>query len=346
MRASREAIEATFALGRSRPRAETGEGRLRGSEPRDLLPVTVARNGEGPSLVPAFGVWALLALVGVAVAVTYSRLPPSEFYNVSEGGIDGGLGRALVYVNFPTALIAIALVALAADRLAARAADLAAVASVLLCLVVALPGVVEQEDLDAKAVNAIPAIGVAVALALTVVAGMRAGAGERARGTSADWLRVAVALAALAAAIPWVFADLGFSLSDVPVLGSIFLADEVVPEPGNPDIRAVHFGHHHGMDGVLFTLSALVLSRELGRVRRRRLRIALTAYLALMLVYGLANALQDFWLEQLYKRDATSFRLPEMLRPDLGPEWAGIVVAAVAVYALFSRSIPPRPRRP
>jgi hypothetical protein len=307
--------------------------------------VSAEREGEGPSLVPTFGVWTLLALVALAVAVTYSRLPPSEFYNVKEDGVDGGLGRALVFLNFPTALIAIALVAQVTDRLATRATDVAAVASVLLCLVVALPGVVEQSDLDAKTVNAIPAIGVAVAFALTVLAARRTGTSEPARWTAADGLRAAVAAVAVAAAIPWMLAELGLSVSDVPLLGSIFLADEVVPEPGHPDIRAVHFGHHHGMDGVLFTLSALVLSRELGRLRRPRLRRALTAYLALMLVYGLANALQDFWLEQLYKRGAASFRLPEMLRPDLGPEWAGIAVAVVAVYALLSRSESARARR-
>ena len=57
-------------------------------------------------------------------------------------------------------------------------------------------------------------------------------------------------------------------------------------------------GHHHGLDGVLLALSALLLSR----MQVTRLRAVVGAYLALMLAYGLANAVQDAWLEQVVKR--------------------------------------------
>jgi hypothetical protein len=298
----------------------------------------------GPSLGGVLAVWGLVLLAAAAVAVTYSRLPPSEFYNVSEGGVDGGFGRALVYLNFPVALIAIAVVALVADRLDERKYDAAAVAAVALCLVVSAPGVVEQSDLDAKAANAVPALGVLLALLLTLVAVARRGVGASVRWTTGDWARAAVVAVLALAAIPWVFAEVGFYVSDVPALGAVFLADEIVPEPGNPDLRAVHLGHHHGTDGVLFTLTALLLSRELRAMRRPVLRAVLGAYLSLMLVYGLANALEDFWLEQVVKRDATSFKLPGMLRPELAPEWAAIVVAAVSVYALLFRPTKPRLR--
>ncbi len=65
----------------------------------------------------------------------------------------------------------------------------------------------------------------------------------------------------------------------------------------------------------------------------------LAFYLGLMLVYGFANALQDFWLEQLSKRGTTSFRFPSAPKPDLGPEWLGIVLATVATYALVGRPV-------
>ena len=48
--------------------------------------------------------------------VTYSRIRPEELYHVSRSGLAGGLGRALVFLNFPAALAAIAIVLLVADR--------------------------------------------------------------------------------------------------------------------------------------------------------------------------------------------------------------------------------------
>ena len=102
-------------------------------------------------------VWILLACATVAVVVTYSRIPPHELYHVSHGGIAGGLSRALVDLNFPDALIAIAIVGVVAGRLPPRVRALAVVA-VALCAVVAVPGVVSQDDLDAKWANVAPAL--------------------------------------------------------------------------------------------------------------------------------------------------------------------------------------------
>ena len=56
-----------------------------------------------------------------------------------------------------------------------------------------------------------------------------------------------------------------------------------------------------------------------------------------MLAYGLANALQDGWNEQLVKRGTVDAKLPSMLRPDLSPAWAGIVVGAALLYVLLFR---------
>ena len=305
-----------------------------------------ARGGARPGLREAIAVWALFALVGLAVLVTYARVPPSELYHVDDGGLAGGLGRLVVFLNFPTALAAVALAVLAADRLDDRRADVAAAAAAVLSLVVAGPGVVDQDDLDVRAVNAIPAAGVALAVALTAVAVARGGAGIRVERAGADGVRLVAASALVVAATPWWFAELGFYVSDVPGLGSIFLASEVVPEPGDPEIRAVHLGHHHGTDGVLFALAALALSRELPWMKRPRLRTALAVYLALALVYGLANAAQDFWNEQVVKRGATDASLPSFLRPELSPAWAFVVGATAAVYALAFRRGAPRARHP
>jgi hypothetical protein len=286
-------------------------------------------SGEGaePGLHEILFAWALLLAVGSAVLVTYARIPTAELYNVDEGGLRGGAGRALVFTNYPVALAAIAVLALAAARLRRRWSTALATVGGLLCAVVAWPGVVEQADLDARAVNAIPAVGVAMALVLTVAAVRRRGLGRRVPFGAGDGVRVALAAVLLAAAVPWEAAELGFA----PDLEPVLVTGRPYPEPGHPQLTAVHLGHHHGMDGTLLALIALALSRQLGRVRPP-LRAALGFYLALMLVYGLANALQDFWLEQLVKRGATGVELPSMIEPRLSPAWAGIVAAALLIH--------------
>src|SRR5215210_7671235 len=88
-------------------------------------------------------VWALLAGVLVATVVTYSRLPAAELYHVSRSGLLGGLSRVVVELNYPDALIALAVLGFVADRLDRRLVPLAIVAAGL-CLVIIIPGVVSQ----------------------------------------------------------------------------------------------------------------------------------------------------------------------------------------------------------
>src|SRR5262245_45437176 len=149
-------------------------------------------------------VWALFAVVTVEVIVTYSRLPPDQLYHVSGSGIEGGLSRALVFVNFPVALAAIALLAILNERVGHR---ILVVVAALLCAVVVWPGVVRESNLDARLINAVPALGVLLALLLTFAVARRGGISRRAwRGS--DWVRVGVAAALLFLAVPWLAADL------------------------------------------------------------------------------------------------------------------------------------------
>jgi hypothetical protein len=187
-----------------------------------------------------------------------------------------------------------------------------------LCAVTALPGVVDQGDLDGRWINAVPALGVAVALGLTVAAARRGvGFVRSARG---DRLRVALAAVLLLCALPWLSAELGFHFP-----GDVFLGEEV-PAARDPGLAAVHLGFHHGNGGVLLALSALALSRPAGS---RLLR----AYLSVMLAYGGANAIQDAWNEQLWKRGWLDTALPSVIRPELSLGWLAILVAAVGIYA-------------
>ncbi len=295
--------------------------------PRDSPSAGARNTGESSSAEPLV-VWALLALVTACVAVTYARLPVGELYHVSRSGAVGGFSRALVLLDFPLALVAVALALIAFDSVGGRSAAALALASVLLSALVAWPGVVDQADLDARAVNVVPALGVALALVLTVWAAWST-APTFAQRLRFDLVRVAVAAALLVAGLPWLFADAGFSISKLPGAGSIFLADQVRASGGGETLKVVHLGHHHGADGLYLALSALLLSRVLARLGR--VRTPVSAYLALMLAYGLANFTQDFWTEQIVKRGWTARAIPSLLHPSLSIGWACILVVAAAI---------------
>jgi hypothetical protein len=300
-----------------------------------------------PGLTEALIVWALFALVAVAAFATYARLPPEDLYHTSGTGIEAGASRVLVFLGYPFSIVAIALAALAAARLGTRTAAFAAALAAVLCATIGFPGVVDQADLDARPVNALAGAGVAIAFGLTLVALVREGVGPTRPFGRADLVRALAAAALLLVGLPWVFAELGFYVSDVPVLDRTFLAKEVVPSTGGePSLHAVHLGRHHGMDGVLLAISALVLSRLPRQMASRWQVVALSAYLALMLVYGLANALQDFWTEQLVKRGTVSVRIPSLIRPDASWAWAAMLGTTLLICLAVFRvgRVDPRQR--
>ena len=282
------------------------------------------RPGQGEALAS----WALWASTTTAVVVTYSRLDPAELYHTSHEGIVGGLSRAVVLLNFPIALVAIglALVGVAALSPSARWAAGPAIA---LCAVVAWPGVVDQADLDARAVNAIPVAGVVFALTLTLAAALRVGMSFAPR-LSGDRLRIAAAAAVVVLALPWVAAELGVHLP-----GDAFLGEEPYREKDGTVLAAVHLGHHHGLDGALLVLTALLLSRP--RVTGHRLRVVLAVYVGLMLAYGAVNFVQDLWLEQVVKRGWTELAIPTALVPGARPIWLVILLLAALATVAFLR---------
>jgi hypothetical protein len=81
------------------------------------------RAGKGQAVglpVEVVLVWLIFVVVTAEILVTYSRLPARELYHVSGCGIEGGLSRAVLFVNFPAALVALAVLALVYERLPAR----------------------------------------------------------------------------------------------------------------------------------------------------------------------------------------------------------------------------------
>jgi hypothetical protein len=99
----------------------------------------------------------------------------------------------------------------------------------------------------------------------------------------------------------------------------------------------VHLGHHHGMDGTLLLLSALPLIPLSRRVSGSGLRLLIQCYAGLQIAYGLANAIQDGWGEQLWKRGWVDSQIPSVLQPEPSLPWLGILAAAAIVSLLITR---------
>lgn len=272
-------------------------------------------------------VWVLFALALDAVFATYARLPPQLLYNVSGTGFRAGLSRVVVDVNFPGALIALAVLAVVVGRLRGRM-RLVAIPAALLCVVFAVPGVVRQSDLDVRWINAIAAVGVAVVFVLSLVAD-RPESPRRARG---DRLRIVLAAVLTILAAPWIAAELGFYLDGVPGLGWMFQTGKLVSfhDPPHP---AVHHGVHHGLQGLLFVVTALLLSRLPSPQAAR-------AFLAVLLAYGVANMANDGWLEQVVERGWSSHPIPSVLGFGLNWLWLAVLLAGAAVWGLWFRQEP------
>jgi hypothetical protein len=259
--------------------------------------------------------WAIVAATLVAVVVTYSRLPAGELYHVSGSGVRAGLGRAVVDLSFPDALIALAVIGVVAPFLSRRARSVAALAALLCALG---PAFVRQSDLDARWVNAPAAVGVALAFALSLAA--RGPASPRqARG---DRLRLALGVVLTVVAVEWIAAATGFYL-DV-----VFQSSRTVTYHGNAPHPAVHHGMHHGLYGLLLVVAALLLSRLPNRI---------SLLLALMVAYGVGNIANDLWLEQIAERGWTSWTIPPCLEPAVTWSWLAVLVATPVIWITWFR---------
>jgi hypothetical protein len=265
-------------------------------------------------------VWGLFAAAGLAIFVTYWRLPPEQLYNVSEEGLELAPGRLLVFLNYPTSLAAIPIAWLSAERLGTRTAMWAAALATVLCAVTAWPGVVDQDDLDAKLVNVVPALGVAIAFVLSLRAPW-----ERVGRLRLDPLRVVIGVVVWVVGLVWIAAVLGFYFP-----GDVLLGEELRRGGDGALHPAVHLGDHEGLDAALLVTSALLLSRLWAR-------LGVSLVLALAFVYGLAVEWRDFWFEQVNKRDWTSWRPPQVLTPRLSAGWALLVVLAVLLALAVRR---------
>jgi len=272
-------------------------------------------------------VWAVLALIvldGSAVIATYSRFPTTLLYHVQHSDtVPAGFGRELVALNFPFALVGIALVGLAWSRLHGWL-RIAGVVAIVLCATVYFA--VDQADLDAKPLNAVPALGLALAVALVLAVGV-----SDARQVRGDRVRIGIAAVLIFFCAPLIAAELGFFLDGVPFLGWFYETGRLTTQPGVEGLHyAVHHGQHHGWQATMLSLTALGFSR----LPRPRI---LDAYLALMLAYGVGNLVNDDWLEQVVKRGWTNHEVPSVLTPAANWGWVAALVGAGAIWRLWFR---------
>jgi hypothetical protein len=263
----------------------------------------------------------------------------------------GGFSRAVTYLNYPGAVLAIALAWVASarlftsaglDRRGRRIVAVVTTVAIVLCLVTAFPGVVKQSDLDARPVNALPAIGVLLALGLSIAALRMTPPLPAWRWTR---MRVAGAIGAgivTFITLPYILADLGIYIGDIPLLGDMFMSKQI---PVGHTLPAIHLGHHHGLDGALFAIAGLALLRPLRELSRIRLRPGMAAYLALLIVYGLANFIEDSWGEQIVKRGWTDRGIPNVIRPELSLAWGLILLGAAVVWLIVLRVLRTDQRR-
>jgi hypothetical protein len=195
-----------------------------------------------------------------------------------------------------------------------------------LCLVIFIPGVLDQADLDARWINVVPALGVLIVLLLSGAAARRGGVGGwgSPRG---DGVRIAAFVVLALVSLPWFFAELGFHIP-----GGVFLSSEV-----HGGAAAVHLGEHHGLAGLQVISAVLLLSRELPRLRAGWRRTALAAWMSGLIAYGLGNIANDAWGEQVVKRGWTDWGLPSVVRPSANWMWLVVLVVGAAIFVVLWR---------
>jgi hypothetical protein len=177
-------------------------------------------------------------------------------------------------------------------------------------------------------------------LLLTFFATRGPGAGRVIPWIWKDRVGLGILIVLVVLGLPWFLADVGVYIGDIPGLGSIFYSKQI---PEGETLRAVHLGHHHGLDGVLFAFTAVTLGRVVRISGDSALSTFVAAYFALMLSYGIANVANDFWLEQVVKRGWTNWEIPSFLSLDPSPGWAVVLAGAVAAWAVFFRPEPQVP---
>ena len=298
-----------------------------------------------PGLGEALAVWALFGLDAATILVINAR---ARELQPEQSGVHAGFGtRPLgIFLMHPVAPAAVPLALLTGARLprdhVASASRLSAFAAIGAATLVMIPANRRQERPSASLAGATALV--TFAAGVTSAAMNARGSGGFAPWQRGDRARLALGLGLAGVSLPWLLADAGIYVGDVPLIGRLFLSRDRLPA-GAPD-AAVHLGHHHGLDGALLVWTALALSRQLGSVRTRSIHDPLAIILAVALVYGLGRAAEDAWYEQIVKRGWMDIRLPDLVKDGRLVGWRSWL-GVVAISAVLARRwMGPRPRWP
>ncbi|MHA1378692.1 MAG: hypothetical protein ACTSRG_09950 [Candidatus Helarchaeota archaeon] len=120
-----------------------------------------------------------------------------------------------------------------------------------------------------------------------------------------DYIRVIMLGLVIFFGLPWLFAIHGVFISDIPGLNSIFLGSQRGVLGTNPFdylYPSVHLGTHHGLDGLLFIIYAVVYSILVFVMKNSKIRNFLIFAIGILASYGLVAYLEDFFHEQIIKR--------------------------------------------
>ena len=198
----------------------------------------------------ALGAWAVWGAVTLAVLITYSRLDATELYNVSHEGLAGGLGRALVLLNFPVPSSPFPWLCWPSPPCHPRhgwSQDPRS-ASAQWCRSRSTRTTWTRAGSMRSRRSASSWLS-----GLTIAAARRAGRSFAPRRTG-DPLRLVVAAVVVVLSVGGRRAPFSSSRRHLP-------REELYLEEDGRRFAAVHLGHHHGGDGAVLVLTALLLSR-------------------------------------------------------------------------------------
>jgi len=105
--------------------------------------------------------------------------------------------------------------------------------------------------------------------------------------------------------MPWIFANSGMFVSDVPVLGNIYLAKQDFNGHSS-----VHLGSHHGYKGFTFFLLMILVFTTVKYLYNKKTKIVAGLVCCYLLAWGFYNMFQDFFTEQIFKRGLVNFTFP------------------------------------
>jgi len=105
--------------------------------------------------------------------------------------------------------------------------------------------------------------------------------------------------------LPWFFAISGIYISDIPILGELFLAKQTFN-----GLPIAHLGLHHGFIGLFLIFISYFALKIIVEIKERRIGDIINLVFIFFFLCGLYMVIDDFTNEQFFKRFGMSKILP------------------------------------